>query len=125
MAFKARHWQIALDALFTDHRGGILIANSSAYWCAAAGNEGKACVIECDTFAELHRVCKRATGSGNKQYSLDYIDVELIGQLAQQDINNPLENLAFNYENVTNIPQIHTSCMMPIRLCPTGRRRCA
>ncbi|GBP31246.1 DTW domain-containing protein 1 [Eumeta japonica] len=93
---------IALDALFTDHRG------------AAAGNEGKACVIECDTFAELHRVCKRATGSGNKQYSLDYIDVELIGQLAQQDINNPLENLAFNYENVTNIPQIHTSCMMPI-----------
>ncbi|GBP80295.1 hypothetical protein EVAR_37972_1 [Eumeta japonica] len=124
---------IALDALFTDHRGGILIANSSAYGVlnynnkyyftnshscgkkgAAAGNEGKACVIECDTFAELHRVCKRATGSGNKQYSLDYIDVELIGQLAQQDINNPLENLAFNYENVTNIPQIHTSCMMPI-----------
>ncbi|GBP81603.1 hypothetical protein EVAR_21233_1 [Eumeta japonica] len=47
----------------------------------------------------------------SKQYSLDYIDVELIGQLAQQDINNPLENLAFNYENVTTR---YTSCMMPI-----------
>ncbi|GIY31477.1 ATP-dependent DNA helicase [Caerostris extrusa] len=36
----------------------------------------KACVIECDTFDEFVRICKRTTGSKNVQFTLDYVDVE-------------------------------------------------
>ncbi|GIZ00571.1 ATP-dependent DNA helicase [Caerostris extrusa] len=33
--------------------------------------------IECDTFDEFVRICKRTTGSKNLQFTLDYVDVEV------------------------------------------------
>ncbi|GIY52630.1 uncharacterized protein CDAR_584331 [Caerostris darwini] len=44
---------------------------------SANDNHGKACVIECDTFDEFVRICKRTTGSKNVQFTLDYVDVEV------------------------------------------------
>ncbi|GIY85768.1 2-oxoisovalerate dehydrogenase subunit alpha, mitochondrial [Caerostris extrusa] len=39
-------------------------------------SHGKACVIECNTFDEFVKICKRTTGSKNVQFTLDYVDVE-------------------------------------------------
>ncbi|GIY68550.1 ATP-dependent DNA helicase [Caerostris darwini] len=55
---------------------------SNSHSCGRKGsrandNHGKACVIECDTFDEFVRICKRTTGSKNVQFTLDYVDVEV------------------------------------------------
>lgn len=83
-----------LDKLFETHTTGILIANSKSFAiikstdkfhfadshsCGPKGStsrNGKACVIQCDNINELHRICKRATGSKNIQYIINYIDVQ-------------------------------------------------
>lgn len=97
----------SLNTMFNieHHTAGVLIAegysygvirNADKYYftnshsCGAVGGKargpnGKACVIECDTFDELLRVCKRATGSKNVQYTVNYIDVRVI------------DNIVFNY----------------------------
>ncbi|GIY28084.1 uncharacterized protein CEXT_296801 [Caerostris extrusa] len=54
---------------------------SNSHSCGRKGSRandshGKACVIECDTFDEFVRICKRTTGNKNVQFTLDYVDVE-------------------------------------------------
>lgn len=93
--FGRRSLKRSLEMLFREHSAGILIAESKSlgvlhhndkfyftdsHSCGAKGSStrsanGRACVIECDTIEELTRLCKRATGSRNSQYTLDYIDV--------------------------------------------------
>ncbi|ABF70519.1 hypothetical protein [Trichoplusia ni ascovirus 2c] len=86
----------AIETLFSDHSAGSLIASPKTYGvmkyddkyyftdshscCTNNGDVvspsiGTACVIECDTIDNLVRVCKRATGSVNQQFTLNYIDV--------------------------------------------------
>lgn len=85
----------ALVKLFENHSAGILIAMNMCfaviyscgkfYFCNSHNcgpngdpnevNDGRACVIECDTIQKLCEICKKATGSGNDCYTLDFIDV--------------------------------------------------
>ncbi|GFR18849.1 ATP-dependent DNA helicase [Trichonephila clavata] len=51
---------------------------------AIAKDNGKACVIGCDNVDEFVRICKRATGSKNVQFTLDYIDVEIPDSLESE-----------------------------------------
>ena len=38
---------------------------------------GRACIIECNTLAELERMCKQSTGSQNQQFTINYIKVNI------------------------------------------------
>lgn len=89
----------SLEKLFETYSAGIFIAMgkcfavllhdgkyyfTDSHACGAKGatckkdENGHACVIECHTFVELVRVCKRATSSTkNEQYTLDYVDVRV------------------------------------------------
>lgn len=130
----------SLNTMFNidHHKAGVLIAegysyglirNADKYYftnshsCGAVGGKargpnGKACVIECDTFDELLRVCKRATGSKNVQYTVNYIDVRVI--------DNIVRNYGIDQEAATQqsgrletsqaeeVPLIQTSLMAPI-----------
>ncbi|GFR21211.1 ATP-dependent DNA helicase [Trichonephila clavata] len=91
----------ALTTMFTNHKAGVLIATSKSlgvmnyndkYYftdshacgpngASASDTYGKACVVECGSLDDLVRVCKRATGSGNVQYTLNYIDVHMTKRL--------------------------------------------
>lgn len=90
-----------LTELFLLHSAGILIANDRSYAVIAnsekfyfcdshscdeigSPNEenGRACVIECDTIEHLSKICKRATGSHNEVYTLDYVDVTVVSSNA-------------------------------------------
>lgn len=86
-----------LRQLFARHSAGVLTANHKCYAvmrcqtanrfylvdshsCGVKGgvarwDQGRACAIECEHLVELVRVCKRATGSRNSQYTLDYVEV--------------------------------------------------
>ncbi|CAG9761348.1 unnamed protein product [Ceutorhynchus assimilis] len=99
----------ALTDLFVDHGAGILIADSKAFavmhyddkfyfsdlhLCGPKGSkavrDGKACVIECDSIGELCRICKRTTGSGNRQYTLNYVDVTVINNINSDGPQNEI-----------------------------------
>lgn len=66
---------------------GIMHYNDKFYFtdshsCGSKGENigsstGKACIIECDTLEELERVCKRAVGSGNQQFTINHIQVDI------------------------------------------------
>lgn len=84
----------ALVELFQNHLTGILISAGKSYGVmhfndkyyftdshscgpkgATAGQNGKACAIECNTLQEFTQICKRVTGSRNIQYTINDIDV--------------------------------------------------
>jgi hypothetical protein len=87
----------SLTTMFTSHKAGVLIATSkslgvmnyddkyyftNSHACgpkgaSASDTQGKACIIECSSLDDLVRVCKRATGSCNVQYTLNYIDIQM------------------------------------------------
>ncbi|GFR11956.1 ATP-dependent DNA helicase [Trichonephila clavata] len=91
----------ALTTMFTNHNAGVSIATSKSlgvmnyynkYYftdshafgsngASASDTHGKTCVIECSSLDDLVRVCKRATGSGNIQCTLNYIDVHMTDRL--------------------------------------------
>lgn len=83
----------SLTTMFINHKAGVLIATSKSlgvmnynnkYYfidshacgpkgASASDTHGKACVIECSSLDDLVRVSKRAIGSGNVQYTLNYM----------------------------------------------------
>lgn len=84
----------ALTKLFEDHRAGMLITGHRSFAvisscgkfyfcdshnCGPMGEphdvDGRSCVIECDNIETLLKICKRTTGCGNAQFTLDYVDV--------------------------------------------------
>ncbi|KAK2710518.1 hypothetical protein QYM36_011897 [Artemia franciscana] len=88
----------ALTNLFSEHNSGIIVALSmslglmhyddkyyftDSHSCGVLGapwpnfNIDKACVIECDTIEELHRICRLRLPSENEQFSIHYINVNL------------------------------------------------
>ncbi|GFT74321.1 uncharacterized protein NPIL_70651 [Nephila pilipes] len=93
----------ASDDNIDHYKAGVLIAegyscgvvrNADKYYfidshsCGSVGSKargpnGKESVIECDTFDELLGVCKRATGSKNVQYTMNYIDVQVKGNIVR------------------------------------------
>ena len=78
-------------------------------------HDGKACIIECDNILELVRICKRATGSNNTPYTLDYIDVHIKNEIVihSDEVEIPVEKPAFQVSQATAIP-IQTTVMGPI-----------
>ena len=117
-----------LNNLFNNHSAGILIAKSKSYAVmkindlfyfadshscgpkGASAANGRACIIECSTFDELIRICKRATGSKNGDYTLDYIDVTIKNNNVSQDINteSELEN-GGRLAHISSVAPIHVS----------------
>jgi hypothetical protein len=127
----------SLELLFENHQGGILIANNKAigvlkndekfyftdsHSCGPKGQNcanGKACVIECNILDELVRVCKRAVGSKNDPYTLDYIDVQVVGELPQEVNKDDLERPAqegneMDIDNLESSVPMQVSLMMPV-----------
>ena len=106
-----------LEDLFEVYSAGILITGGQSFGvmhsdgkyyftnshaCGPKGsrandNTGKACIIECDNLEELVRICKRATGSRNVQYTLDCIYVEVF------DIDDGLEE-SETQQNIAKLP---------------------
>ncbi|GBN09196.1 hypothetical protein AVEN_184281-1 [Araneus ventricosus] len=130
----------SLNTMFNidHHKAGALIAegysygvmrNADKYYftdshsCGAVGGKArgsnrKACVIECGTFDELLRVCKRATGSKNVQYTMNYIDVHVKDNIVR---NYGIDQEAATQEIVRlepsqaeAVPLIQASVMAPI-----------
>ncbi|KAF8771575.1 ATP-dependent DNA helicase PIF1 like protein [Argiope bruennichi] len=119
------------------HKTGVLIAEGYSYGvtrstdkfftdshsCGAVGAKvrvpnGKACIIECDTFYELLRVCKRATGSKNVEYIVNYINVQVKDNIIR---NYEIDQEAATQEIVRlessqaeTVPLNQTSVMVPI-----------
>lgn len=97
--------------LFEQHEAGILIANGKSFAliksidryyfvdshsCGPKGStasDGKACAIQCDDITEFHRICKRATGSRNVDYTINYITVIYL------PANNGYEGVHVNLNN--------------------------
>ncbi|GFS42490.1 uncharacterized protein TNIN_464351 [Trichonephila inaurata madagascariensis] len=136
----ARTLKSSINTMFEidHHKSGVLTAegysygvihNADKYYftnshsCGTAGGKArrpnrKACVLECDTFDELLRVCKRATGSKNVQYTVNYIDAHVK--------DNIVRNYGIDQEAATQkivrlqpsqaetVPLIQTSVMAPI-----------
>ena len=137
--------------LFQEHKYGIIISESKSlavmfdneklyffdsHGCGAAGapaQNGKACFIECDSFEELLRICKRSISKQNAPYTLDFIDVELLDDsIATNNSTNELngsihDNIQVdqgnsNFEinpiimedNLSNAMTIRTSVMLYI-----------
>lgn len=114
-----------LEDLFLSHSAGILITGgqsfgvmyyndkyyfSNSHSCGQKGSRandsnGKACIIDCDNFEEMVRICKRTTSSKNQEYTLDYIDVEVF------DINDELGETVSQQSiaTVTEAPETTTS----------------
>ncbi|KAG5683578.1 hypothetical protein PVAND_012851 [Polypedilum vanderplanki] len=83
----------AIRMLFIDHNAGVLVCASKSlglmhyddkyyftdsHSCGPAGASaanGTACIIECDTIEELHRIVRRALPSQNVPFVINYIDV--------------------------------------------------
>jgi len=85
----------ALKKLFREHNAGIIVAYSKSlglmhydekyyftdsHSCGPRGaplqnDNGKACVIECDTIEELYRITRRVFKAKNEQFTIHYIDV--------------------------------------------------
>lgn len=85
----------ALATMFTSHKARVLITSSkslgvmyynnkyyftNSHACGPKGDKalithGKGCIIECSSLDDLVQVCKRATGSGYVEYTLNYIDI--------------------------------------------------
>lgn len=109
----------ALNSLLSEHQTGILITGSKAFALmhfdykfyfadshacgpkeaqtkGSSSKNCKACFIECDTIEEFHRICKRPTGSHNRQFTINWVDVILITDVA----NVPNENQ--NHVRITN-----------------------
>ncbi|CAG9799443.1 unnamed protein product [Chironomus riparius] len=123
----------SLQSLFESHSSGVLIAESlslgvmhyndryyftDSHSCGARGvkaGDGKACIIECDNITELVRICKRATGSANKPYTLDFIDVHLTNGtiIYSNDCEIPIEEPLIQMSQFSEIPVL-TSVMGPI-----------
>ncbi|KAG8268496.1 hypothetical protein J6590_025814 [Homalodisca vitripennis] len=126
-----------LEDLFMVHNAGILITGGQSfgvmhYSCGQKGsrandNNGKACVIECDNFDEFVRICKRTTGSKNVQYTLDYIDVEVldIHDDSEAETQQSAERATAASQSITSqqnltyqtIP-LQTTMMAPIDVMP-------
>ena len=54
---------------------------TDSHSCGADGapattDDGKACMVQCSTFKELLRVCRRATGRQNVSFNIYYIEVK-------------------------------------------------
>lgn len=83
-----------LKTLFQRHMAGILIANDRSFavikdngsyfffdshGCDENGVEtnleGVACAIECNSIDQLEFICKRATGTNNEPFTLDFLDI--------------------------------------------------
>src|SRR5271154_5268824 len=132
--------RVALDIMFRDWVCGVLIAASKSlgvmnydnkyyftdsHSCGPKGDSacnGRACVIECDTLDELVRICKRATGSGNSQFTLNYVDIHFKDDINSHRVLNEgdrreSENVASQEVNLTSHVKgmcIQTSVMAPI-----------
>lgn len=83
-----------LAKLFETHTTDILMAGSKSFAIIKSENKfyfvdshscgpkgstasnGRACAIQCDDINELHRICRRATGSRRIDYTINYIDVQ-------------------------------------------------
>jgi PIF1-like helicase/Helitron helicase-like domain at N-terminus len=138
----------ALQFLFTEHNAGILIAEdkclgvlkcdekfyfTDSHPCGPSGapcrkrtDNGKACIIECDTEEELLRVIRRVLPSVNRQFSLHYIDVKNLGEIRTMTMDEynreheqseqPTVNFApeETLEAFTQHVPIQTSVMAPI-----------
>lgn len=93
-----------LCQLFESHSAGILIANDRSFAVVESGGKfyfcdshacdesgkgtsgaGSACVIECDTIEHLNVICKEATGSENREFTIDYVDV-VVKSLNDSDV---------------------------------------
>lgn len=136
-----------LEDLFMTHHAGILIADgqsfgvmhydskyyfSDSHSCGQKGsrandNNGKACIIECDNFDEFIRIYKRTTGSKNVQFTLDYINVEVLNipDDSEEENHQSAERVAAESQTITS-PQnltcqtipLQTSMMGPIGVMP-------
>jgi Helitron helicase-like domain at N-terminus len=116
----------ALTNLFQEHDYGNLIANgysyavslcngkfyfSNSHACGPQGepsksSNGQACVVECDSLEELHRIIRRTTTSGNIQFTINYVDVFVLKE--------ELDILASqNREKVEEIP-VQASICLPV-----------
>lgn len=130
----------ALSKLFETHSAGIMIAAAYSYGVmnyddkfyftdshscgpkgSRAGLNGRACVIECDTLEELTRICKRATGSRNIQYTIDYISVHIKNDVIEDlhtqeevEIQQQETNLTQLLQTLSENIEIQTSLMAPI-----------
>lgn len=73
------------------HKGGKFYFISS-YPCgpmgAKAEKHGTACMIECDNFKELIRICKRATGSSNEAFSIHPFEIQIKTNLLVNELDN-------------------------------------
>lgn len=138
-AIGLRSLRKSLEKLFDSHSAGILITQSkslgvlhydnkyyftNSHSCGAKGSrarpeQGRACIVECDNIEELIRVVKRATGSRNCQYTLDYIDVHPKNEIISME-EYTAEHLGVPLQQATTRPivqpemPITTTIMAPI-----------
>ncbi|KAG5680197.1 hypothetical protein PVAND_009722 [Polypedilum vanderplanki] len=127
--------------LFIKHKAGILVCESKSlglmhyddkyyftdsHSCGPAGASaanGKACIIECDTIEELHRIVRHAVHSKNVPFVINYIDVihkvnaiernTARAQALQVVETTPIVHETNDEQNEQDIP-IQTSLMAPI-----------
>lgn len=133
-----------LEDLFMVHNAGILITDgqsfgvmrhddkyyfSNSHSCGPKGsrandNNGKACGVECDNFDEFVKICKRTTGSKNVQFTLDYVDVEVVDvqdaskepetdQITEK-VSAASQAINFQQEPNDQLISLQTSVMAPI-----------
>ncbi|KAG5685124.1 hypothetical protein PVAND_014320 [Polypedilum vanderplanki] len=131
----------AIRMLFIDHNAGVLVCESKSlglmhyddkyyftdsHSCGPAGASaanGKACIIECDTIEELHRIVRRALPSRNVPFVINYIDVihkvDAIErntarvQALREVETTPIVHEPNDEQNEQHIP-VQTSLMAPI-----------
>ncbi|KAG5666753.1 hypothetical protein PVAND_014765 [Polypedilum vanderplanki] len=131
----------AIRMLFIEHKAGVLVCESKSlglmyyddkyyftdsHSCGPAGASaanGKACIIECDTIEELHRIVRRAVHSKNVPFVINYIDVihkvnaiernTARAQALQVVETTPIVHETNDEQNDQDIP-VQTSLMAPI-----------
>lgn len=151
----------AMRDLFSDRNTGILVGCSKSlglmhlddklyftdsHSCGPKGaplknDNGKACIVECDTIEELHRICRRVLRPVDQQFSIHYINVKIVGNVMQNDKylrNHATREFAFTQQEQEEVQQhasiryqpdidgevmsehihIQTSVMAPIDVAP-------
>ncbi|KAG5674477.1 hypothetical protein PVAND_004445 [Polypedilum vanderplanki] len=131
----------AIRMLFIEHKAGVLVCESKSlglmhyddkyyftdsHSCGPAGASaanGKACIIECNTIEELHRIVRRAVHSKNVPFVINYIDVihkvnaiernTARAQALQGVETTPIVQEINYQQNDQHIP-VQTSLMAPI-----------
>ncbi|KAG5666270.1 hypothetical protein PVAND_017605 [Polypedilum vanderplanki] len=131
----------AIRMLFIEHNAGVLVCESKSlglmhyddkyyftdsHSCGPAGASaanGKACIIECDTIEELHRIVRRALSSRNVPFVINYIDVihkvdaiernTARAQALREVETTPIVHETNDEQNEQHLP-VQTSLMAPI-----------